>query len=63
VPTAPIKGVGARAGAPAVGGEDPRRLAAFRSTHRPQQGFQPTTVSLDRFVRILLTGLQRQGAI
>jgi hypothetical protein len=34
---------------------------AFQAAHRPEPGFQPPVVGLDRVVRVLLDGVQRRG--
>ena len=41
-----------------TGGEDPRGPVAFQSAHRPEPGFQPPVISLDRVVRVPLDGVQ-----
>jgi hypothetical protein len=43
-----------------TGGQDPRCAAALQSAHRPEPGFQPPVVSLDRIIRVLLNGVQRR---
>jgi len=44
-----------------TGGEDPRRPVPFQAPHRPEPGFQPPVICLDRVVRVLLHGVQRRG--
>jgi hypothetical protein len=41
-----------------TGGHDPRGPVAFEAAHRPQPGFQPPVICLDRVVRVPLDGMQ-----
>jgi hypothetical protein len=43
------------------GGDDPRGPAAFQAAHRPEPGFQPPVVGLDRIIGVALNGMQRGG--
>jgi hypothetical protein len=43
------------------GSQDSRGPAAFQAAHRPEPGFQPPVISLDRVVRVSLHGMQRRG--
>lgn len=42
-----------------TGGEDPRRAMPLQAPHRPEPGFQPSVICLDRVIRILLNDVQR----
>jgi hypothetical protein len=44
-----------------LGGQNPRGPVALQAAHRPEPGFQPPMISLDRIVRIALDGMQRRG--
>ena len=44
-----------------TGSQDPRGAVTLQAPHRPQPGFQPPVVCLDRVVRVLLNGVQRRG--
>jgi hypothetical protein len=43
------------------GGDDPRGPAAFQAAHRPEPGFQPPVIGLDRIIGVALNGMQRGG--
>jgi hypothetical protein len=42
-----------------TGGQDPRGPVALQAAHRPQPGFQPPVIGLDRVVRIPLDSVER----
>jgi hypothetical protein len=44
-----------------AGGEDPCGAVTFQSAHRPEPGFQPSVVRLNRIVRVLLDCVPRRG--
>jgi hypothetical protein len=43
------------------GGDDLRRAMPLQAPHRPEPGFQPSVICLDRVIRILLNDVQRRG--
>ena len=40
------------------GGESARGVVAFQAAHRPEPGFQPAVIGLDRIIRVALDGVQ-----
>jgi hypothetical protein len=40
------------------GGENTRGAVAFQAAHRPEPGFQPAVICLDRIIRVALDGVK-----